>query len=75
MNESTVICALIGFLILFYGSAFLYFRFGLFHRWYHNVLKWHQPDDTPKWSDGCSAHARCKWCGKEIMQDSQGNWF
>jgi hypothetical protein len=25
--------------------------------------------------DGCSAHARCKWCGYEGMIDSQGNLF
>ena len=25
--------------------------------------------------DGCSKHNHCKYCGKEIMQDSQGNWF
>jgi hypothetical protein len=25
--------------------------------------------------DGCSIHASCSKCGKEVMQDSQGNWF
>jgi len=25
--------------------------------------------------DGCSTHARCKWCGYEGMIDSQGNLF
>ena len=25
--------------------------------------------------DGCSVHARCSKCGKDVMQDSQGNWF
>ena len=25
--------------------------------------------------DGCSAHAKCSKCGKEVIQDSQGNWF
>jgi hypothetical protein len=25
--------------------------------------------------DGCSVHARCKWCGYEGMIDSQGNLF
>jgi len=25
--------------------------------------------------DGCSEHARCKWCGYEGMIDSQGNLF
>lgn len=43
---------------------------------YHDILGWHEPDKNAKiWSDGCSSHCRCKHCGKEIMQDSQGNWF
>ena len=43
---------------------------------YHDILGWHGPDKNAKiWSDGCSSHCRCKHCGKEIMQDSQGNWF
>lgn len=25
--------------------------------------------------DGCSFTSKCKHCGKDIMQDSQGNWF
>lgn len=43
---------------------------------YHDILKWHAPD--PKASvkfDGASFHTYCKYCGKEIMLDSQGNWF
>ena len=41
----------------------------------HDILGWHKPDDSPKWSDGCSVHSKCKYCGEDIMQDSQGNWF
>lgn len=25
--------------------------------------------------DGCSTHAKCKWCGYEGLIDSQGNLF
>lgn len=25
--------------------------------------------------DGLSLHATCSRCGKEVMMDSQGNWF
>lgn len=43
---------------------------------YHDILGWHEPDKNAKiWNDGCSFRCRCKHCGKEIMQDSQGNWF
>lgn len=59
----------------FFGGMALYFEFGLFKFWYHDLLGWHTPDESPQWFDGCSQHARCKHCGKEIMQDSQGNWF
>ena len=57
------------------GSEF-YVKTGLFKSLYHNILGWCEPDESsPMWSDGCSMHAKCKYCGKEIMQDSQGNWF
>ena len=58
-----------------YGGAALYFEFGLFKFWYHDVLHWHTPDNSPQWFDGCSTHAKCKHCGRDIMQDSQGDWF
>ncbi len=45
-------------------------------RFLHNVLKWHWPDKQGLYYfDGCSIHNKCKYCGKDIMQDSQGNWF
>ena len=47
----------------------------IFGRLFHKTLGWHFPDDNPKAFDGLSVHARCRFCGKEIMQDSQGNWF
>lgn len=65
----------VGILVLFYVPIILYFKFGYFAGWFHNILGWHQPDNSPQWSDGCSVHAKCKWCGKEIMQDSHGDWF
>lgn len=53
-----------------------YLVFGLNKWYYHNLLGWHQPkDDACVIFDGCSLHCVCKHCGKEIMQDSQGNWF
>ena len=51
-----------------------YFNFGFGKWFFHDVMKWHRPDETNSF-DGCSFHSRCKICGKEIMQDSQGNWF
>ena len=55
---------------------FFYAKFGFMKRFYHDYCGWHMPDEsTPEWTDGCSNHAVCKFCKKEIMQDSQGNWF
>ena len=75
MMEKNVIAVFAGLLVLLYLPAILYFKLGWCRAWFHDVLGWHQPDDSPQWSDGCSTHARCKWCGDDIMQDSQGNWF
>ena len=63
------------FAILFFTCPIIYIKTGKFKHWYHDILKWHEPDESPKWSDGCSLHCKCKYCGKDIMQDSQGNWF
>ena len=61
--------------IIFLIASAIYLKTGLFKIFYHDVLGWHQPDNSPQWSDGCSTHAVCKHCGADIMQDSQGNWF
>lgn len=54
----------------------IYFKFGLGKWLYHNIFGWHQPKSKEcETFDGCSVHNVCKHCGKEIMQDSQGNWF
>lgn len=38
-------------------------------------IKWHSWSYEHVSHDGCSEHARCKWCGYEGMVDSQGNLF
>jgi len=40
-------------------------------------IGWHSfPSGFERTSfDGCSTHARCKWCGYKGMIDSQGNLF
>lgn len=67
--------ALIVLAVLFYATAGLYLWKGFCRTFYHDILGWHQPDNSPTTSDGLSSHATCKWCHKDIMQDSQGNWF
>lgn len=55
-------------------SSILYFKKDYFKKFYHDILQWHLPDDS-SYFDGCSVHSKCKHCGMDIMQDSQGNWF
>ena len=52
----------------------MFTRFKPFKRLCHNFMKWHIPEET-EFFDGLSFHSKCKFCGKNIMQDSQGNWF
>ena len=71
-----IICILILTLLALFGIGnIFYFKKGWFKKFYHNVLGWHIPNDDLHEFDGCSFKNICKHCGKEIMQDSQGNWF
>ena len=56
------------------GVAYLVTKGKVFKLFYHNIFEWHLPNEEQGF-DGCSFHSTCKLCGKEIMQDSQGNWF
>ena len=60
--------------VLLIGGS-IYWKFGIFKKFFHNVLEWHQPMRGIEGHDGASFHATCKYCGKDIMMDSQGNWF
>jgi len=46
-----------------------------FRKWFfHDIMGWHNCKGGNGSFDGCSMHAKCS-CGKDVMQDSQGNWF
>ena len=40
----------------------------------HNMLGLHKPKGMTV-SNGVTTSSHCKYCGKHIMRDSQGNWF
>jgi len=41
-----------------------------------STFGWHNGKGlSEKTFDGCSVHSVCSKCDKEVMQDSQGNWF
>lgn len=46
-------------------------------KFYCNTIGWHCWPSQIQWTynDGCSNHCICAWCGRECMQDSQGNIF
>ena len=44
-------------------------------RFFHDVLEWHDGDGSNVTFDGCSLVSRCKRCGKQVLQDSNGDWF
>ena len=67
----TVISSLVWMCI----ASILYFKFGFLKFFYHDLLGWHRPDDSTQTFDGISERAICKYCGKVILRDSQGNWF
>lgn len=69
-----VIAIIVAYVFTMIGSIF-YFKRGYFKKFYHDVMGWHQPRSNAYEFDGLSFHGICKYCGKEIMQDSQGNWF
>ena len=63
-------------LLLFSLAAIAYYAFGLFKGLFHDRLGWHMPNHHKGMTyDGINIFASCKHCKREIMQDSQGNWF
>ena len=73
-SNSDVITSSPGFKIFFRDEAT---RFRPFVFLCHDVFGWHEPDDNSINVDeyGFQYSATCKYCGKHIIQDSQGNWF
>lgn len=67
---------IVGTLAIFIISGIIYSvtKGKIFKFFYHDLLGWHIPNNELGF-DGCSLISTCKICGKEILQDSQGNWF
>lgn len=39
-------------------------------------MGWHKPDSFPHLAPmSISPESRCRYCGRRILQDSQGGWF
>ena len=71
-----ILSILAGLIILFLVCSLFYLCFGWFKFLYHDALGWHEPaKDAEQSYNGCNIKSTCKYCGKEVLQDSQGNWF
>lgn len=44
------------------------------NKWFCNFWGWHKSPKNQGF-DGCSFTGVCPRCKKEVLQDSQGNWF
>lgn len=73
MIESLITVVLV-ILLTWIAGAVIYLITGFGKRIYHDIMGWHKPSGKQSF-DGISVHDVCKYCGKDIMQDSQGNWF
>lgn len=72
-----IIAGTIGYAV-FCIASFIYCKTTgkFFKRFFHDILGWHIVSKKDKcYYDGCNVHGKCVICGKEVMQDSQGNWF
>ena len=52
----------------------LYYMYGFGKLIYHDFLGWHSPTDKKeKWDK--TLVSKCKYCSKDIFQDSHGFWI
>ena len=64
------------FLIWLLGLTWIFTPFRPCKWFFHDILSWHEPDSRKGIEiRGINIHAKCKYCGKDIIRDSQGNWF
>ena len=75
ITPATYLFIAFGSLVLVHIETGLYFKYGFLKFFYHDLLEWHVPEEGTRYSDGYMEHAICKHCKKDIIQDSQGNWF
>lgn len=73
--EGIIIGLLLGLFIMPFALSIYDMHFGTYYSC--KYWGWHNGKGKSAGDafDGCSFHAVCSKCGKEVMQDSQGNWF
>lgn len=66
-----------GLLVILFGAHFLANWIKPLRYFECNIIGWHcwKSQRQYTYNDGCSNHCICPWCGKDCMEDSQGNIF
>lgn len=69
------LCILVAMILFYIASVIWYARPYKALTWlFHDIFGWHVPGDK-LWYGDFAVHSYCRICGREIIQDSQGNWF
>lgn len=76
MIIDTILYCILFFGIIMLTTGICYMLSGgkLFNKVYHDYFEWHLPINSIGF-DGLSFCSHCKFCGRRILQDSQGSWF
>lgn len=75
MTVFEIIMLCIGAIIFLFLLGGLFYNLFGWNKWFYDrLLGWHKPNDKATFN-GCNLVSKCKYCGKTICQDSQGNWF
>lgn len=72
MNDKQQIVVIVGAMAMLIWSTVLFNCW--LPKWFCDKMGWHLPPKAQGFN-GCSFNGTCPRCGKEVMQDSQGNWF
>src|SRR5437867_1837662 len=68
MVDYWIIAFAVGFLLML-GAPYIA------PQWTDKMFGWHEPSQGKGGFNGASFTSICRYCGKKILQDSQGGWF
>ena len=73
------ICGMLSAYVLYVLLAFTWYNTGrpkFMGLICHDFMKWHKPsEESLRIFKGANICTKCKYCGKWIMRDNQGNWI
>lgn len=64
------------FLLLFWLSGVIWYiiPYKAMNWLFHDIMHWHKPIYNKKFN-GIGYKSKCRFCGKEILEDGHGGWF